>query len=265
MYAKVEKPKENKSRAVANSVTQKKSDDQQVYNFLDNRLVLQRVKSIGEIVRSEQRITPQQALLKYLDYLISLAFAFQEAPYIPVALAKIRDRISSEESLTSSTIKNYRDEIKVYTDQLQDLEDAIPEPLDSDITLKYQPLKACVIQSLEQYGVLGMTAREYHADLWKNNNKLKYYDLDQNITPIYSGFNLSEKKYGGKYSDLIRTLAVGKYIFNVDSPAGPNGHMFYLEIRANSKKNKPNFAIPKQDSENTQYWADGDKILRFWE
>ncbi len=37
MYAQVEKPKENKSRAVANSVAQKKSNGRQIFGFVDNR------------------------------------------------------------------------------------------------------------------------------------------------------------------------------------------------------------------------------------
>ncbi len=37
MYAQVEKSKENKSRTVANSVTQKKSSGQQGFGFVDNR------------------------------------------------------------------------------------------------------------------------------------------------------------------------------------------------------------------------------------
>lgn len=39
MYAQVEKPKENKSRAVANSVTHKKSNGKQNFGFVDNRPV----------------------------------------------------------------------------------------------------------------------------------------------------------------------------------------------------------------------------------
>ena len=38
MYEQVEKPKENKSRAVANSVAQKKSSGKQGFGFEDNRL-----------------------------------------------------------------------------------------------------------------------------------------------------------------------------------------------------------------------------------
>jgi len=37
MYAQVETPKENKSRAVANSISQKKSIGNQGFRFVDNR------------------------------------------------------------------------------------------------------------------------------------------------------------------------------------------------------------------------------------
>jgi hypothetical protein len=37
MYAQVEKPKENKSRSIANSVAQKKCNGKQIYGFVDNR------------------------------------------------------------------------------------------------------------------------------------------------------------------------------------------------------------------------------------
>lgn len=37
MYEQVEKPKENKSRAVANSVAQKKNGVKQGFGFVDNR------------------------------------------------------------------------------------------------------------------------------------------------------------------------------------------------------------------------------------
>ena len=37
MYAQVEKPKEKKSRAIANSVTQKKINTKQGFGFVDNR------------------------------------------------------------------------------------------------------------------------------------------------------------------------------------------------------------------------------------
>jgi len=37
MYAQVEKPKENKSRAVANSIAQKKNNGKQGFGFVDNR------------------------------------------------------------------------------------------------------------------------------------------------------------------------------------------------------------------------------------
>jgi hypothetical protein len=54
MYAQVERSKENKSRAVANSVGQKKSSGKQAFGFVDNRIatttqrkILQRVYDTG--------------------------------------------------------------------------------------------------------------------------------------------------------------------------------------------------------------------------
>ena len=40
MYEQVEKPKENKSRAVDNNVGQKKSNEQQSFGLVDNRPIL---------------------------------------------------------------------------------------------------------------------------------------------------------------------------------------------------------------------------------
>ncbi len=50
MYAQVEKPKENKSRAVANSVAQNKSNGKQGFGFVDNR---------PEVIAQQKSITKQ--------------------------------------------------------------------------------------------------------------------------------------------------------------------------------------------------------------
>ena len=47
MYAHVEKAKENKSRAVANSVGQKKSNIKQGAGFVDNRKETSQLQLIG--------------------------------------------------------------------------------------------------------------------------------------------------------------------------------------------------------------------------
>ncbi|CAM3789124.1 hypothetical protein VA7868_00448 [Vibrio aerogenes CECT 7868] len=52
MYEQVEKPKENRSRAVANSVTQKKSNVKQGFGFVDNRprsIIQKKIQEIGSI------------------------------------------------------------------------------------------------------------------------------------------------------------------------------------------------------------------------
>lgn len=58
MYEQVEKPKENKSRAVANSVTQKKSNVNQSFGFVDNRpeaIVQRKVQELADDYSSQQR------------------------------------------------------------------------------------------------------------------------------------------------------------------------------------------------------------------
>ncbi len=227
--------------------------------------VIQKVKTLAEITASEARIRPQQAFIKYLEYLTFLARVYDsDAGYMIPLFANIGKRVDAEEEMTVQIIKNYKAEIKTYTDQLQDIENAMAKPVDSDVKLVYQPLRACVIQSLEQNGALGMTALAYHKKLWKEDDPLKYYDMDEKISPMYSRFGFTEIAYGRKYQDLVSELPVGHYIVNVTSPAGPNGHMFALEIKAGSKKDKPNLPIPRQDAQNTQGWANGDKVLRYW-
>ncbi|MCK5229980.1 MAG: hypothetical protein KAR13_06925 [Desulfobulbaceae bacterium] len=60
MYAQVEKPKESKSRAVANAVTQKKSAGERSFGFVDNRtqsLQLMQNSFIGSPTNVVQRVT----------------------------------------------------------------------------------------------------------------------------------------------------------------------------------------------------------------
>ncbi len=52
MYTKVEKSKENKSRSVTNSVTQKKGNVQQGFGFMDNRPEAAAQLRIGEMLRN---------------------------------------------------------------------------------------------------------------------------------------------------------------------------------------------------------------------
>jgi hypothetical protein len=55
MYAQKEKPKENKSRAVANSVSQKKSNAKQGFGFVDNREETHQLYKLQELANSGQR------------------------------------------------------------------------------------------------------------------------------------------------------------------------------------------------------------------
>jgi len=60
MYAQVEKPKENKSRVVANAVTQKKINTKQGFGFLDNRPEAVKQRKLQEIARNYSTSQPIQ-------------------------------------------------------------------------------------------------------------------------------------------------------------------------------------------------------------
>jgi hypothetical protein len=53
MYAQVEKPKENKSRAIANSVAQKKGNVKQGFGFMDNRAEAKQTAQLQSIVKDQ--------------------------------------------------------------------------------------------------------------------------------------------------------------------------------------------------------------------
>ena len=57
MYAQVEKPKENKSKAAANSVAQKKSNMKQCFGFVDNRPEIVIQKKLKELIVDNLKIS----------------------------------------------------------------------------------------------------------------------------------------------------------------------------------------------------------------
>ncbi|WP_421854433.1 hypothetical protein [Marinomonas sp.] len=66
MYEQIEKPKENKSRAIANSVAQKKSNGKQGFEFVDNRHIssLKKIDTGREGVKISKNKAPIQCLSK---------------------------------------------------------------------------------------------------------------------------------------------------------------------------------------------------------
>ncbi len=61
MYEQVEKPKENKSQAVANSVAQKKSNARQGFGFVDNRPEAAAQRKLQEMVNNSPRMLQLKA------------------------------------------------------------------------------------------------------------------------------------------------------------------------------------------------------------
>ncbi|MEM5548761.1 hypothetical protein [Pseudoalteromonas fuliginea] len=72
MYAQVEKTKENKSRAVANSVGQKKSNTKQGFGFVDNRPEAVVKRSLQSIQKKDLKAIQRATIIKHhskeLDY-----------------------------------------------------------------------------------------------------------------------------------------------------------------------------------------------------
>lgn len=67
MYAQVEKPKENKSRAVANLVAQKKSNVKQSFEFVDNRPETVAQRQLKEMVKNSPQVKQAAQLLTSAD------------------------------------------------------------------------------------------------------------------------------------------------------------------------------------------------------
>ena len=67
MYAQVEKPKENKSRAVANSVTQKKGNVKQGFGFVDNRPEVVVQRKLQEMAKKNSQVTQLKGIQQKAD------------------------------------------------------------------------------------------------------------------------------------------------------------------------------------------------------
>lgn len=223
------------ARALPPRIVQRLADlagNQAVAGLLHPPAPVQRLLTISDVVPPGQRATPKQALTRYLTYLKGEASTYRDQEWMIGALNTLRDDINGAGVLTADAIKEFRQQIDGYAARLRAAEEqAKPVVVDSDITEAYKPLKACVLQSLEQFGVLGTTASAYHAQLWRSDDPLKYYDMDTKIGPMYERFGLTEMDAGGQtYAQLAASLKVGRYVVNVTSPAGPNGHMFCLVV-----------------------------------
>lgn len=74
MYAQVEKTKENKSRVVANSVTQKKSNGKQGFGFVDNRYeatTQRQLQNAGKIITQVRHNFSSNVIQKKIDHLFN--------------------------------------------------------------------------------------------------------------------------------------------------------------------------------------------------
>ena len=235
-------------------------------------VALQRLQTINQL--APPRATAKQALLLYIRYLHRESLRYEGTVAIQNALTTVEGLVTGVAAPTASQIQHWREiwidpaaaEIRAMEEVAPveiDEEDGEPK-VDSDVTATYDPTLGCVLQSLERHGKLGMSAAAYHAQMWRDDDPLKYYDTDEAISPLYARFRLTKAEWGGKYKDLVADLAVGKYIFNVASPAGPNGHMFAIEVRMTGGGKSRKVGVEAQDPANNVAVSQGNIISRYW-
>ncbi len=99
MYAKVEKTKENKSRAVANSVTQNKSGVMQGFGFVNNRPEVIVQRKLQEMANNSPQI--QNATIPYNNLLASTLQVIDRMPAIQRRAANTRELTGTTENGTA--------------------------------------------------------------------------------------------------------------------------------------------------------------------
>ncbi len=89
MYEQVEKTKENKSRVVANSVTQKKSNGKQGFGFVNNRSAASAQRKLQEMVYSGSRVKQLRNTQRLIDNTSNINTVFQFVRTIKDAKKKL--------------------------------------------------------------------------------------------------------------------------------------------------------------------------------
>jgi hypothetical protein len=135
MYAQVEKPKENKSRAVANSVAQKQSGTKPTFQFVDNRpeaTAQRKIQSVANSSMKTAKVTQQQysplqrrrldtyeqrKLDSERERLKGLVAGYKEKKdEITSKLTRIEQNLTDEDVTTTSFLREKSDEMVVRID-----------------------------------------------------------------------------------------------------------------------------------------------------
>ena len=162
MYAQVEKPRENKSRAVAHSVTQKKSSEKQGCRFTDNRPAAKSVKILQKVSRNrlrgscENNLVPKQVIQKYEMIPLNNEGKKKEAQWEKVEMfkgAKMKDHILVRELGSGHYVFGIKRKINPYNQKVQaqtfnlfggnrpkntNVEDSLKKEMEEESALNYE-------------------------------------------------------------------------------------------------------------------------------
>jgi len=110
MYAQIEKPKENKSRAVANSVVQKKNSAKQGFGFVDNRTEAVAQRKLQDIANNNSQIDRSKVVQKMANNTVVQRKYDHLFNDIPKTLSNL------PKSLKSETITKIRGDLNLLRD-----------------------------------------------------------------------------------------------------------------------------------------------------
>jgi hypothetical protein len=290
MYTPAEKSKENsfpkkreETRAVANSLSQKKSNEKQDIEFADNRTkaIAQRKFQLminnGPVLKSNTNNVTQR-------YYACVASDWRQKDlYLPTGTSVERKNYAKDKLKTA-----YPDGVKtvnevtmvsarvndtdfIYVSEGEQYANPNTATIDktielSDILTTYDATKACVIQALVRFKgtvLTKNTASDLHDHIFATPvlSKYKEYDLDNVYPVLYTDVGLTKiKTYDNqKIKDIMGELTVGnKYIFE---SSGDPGHNFVITL-PDSEDNIS--TSTNQDTHNTKAINKHTTIKAVW-
>ncbi len=207
MYEQVENPKENKSRAVANSVAQKKSNGKQGFGFVDNRHESITQRKLQEMANRSQvnQVVQLQPSNFYRSYNLPMyqdkfdGFKGERSGLIakPLNALKSKNIINSRKFIGGHLLKaefggeDVRDNVVPWTDSAESRFSHYEDTYKSRITQHYQNLVEHSPEALDN-GKWG----------WTFHLAVQYKDRDESDFPIAIGHGYSAQERKAIYDEL---------------------------------------------------------------
>ncbi|MBN1604137.1 MAG: hypothetical protein JW915_21175 [Chitinispirillaceae bacterium] len=219
MYSQVEKPKENKGRAVVSSVAQKKSNGLQDFGFVDNRSVTvtqrKQKKSFDSFKGSANNFTAkvtQTNIIQQMKWTLDNGTWRDEEWKAGVPANLPQSHPDGRAWKNFDTWDDTSPVVKLVT---------IPS---SDIKSTYDVKKGCALQALIQAGHKPFgktTARDLHDHIWRTPSLAAYKDYDISYPALYAILGIKPITVSAK---KIKDLPIGDYICEIA------GHMVAVTV-----------------------------------